>query len=252
MLHLIALLRCPKIFPRTNLYLGCGDHLSFLFGRPVFFLPEPPVQSRVEEVITHFLYCSEGRHKWDLAEVRQILSLPSSWVSPGPAALPPMLSICLVCAFSFWFSLSTYPAFPMITTCPISSSSAAFLAYLFTQVSSPYWKDMDNMEAGCAICTGSAGEVGHEPDVWRDTCPAGCSSWCLVPGQGAALYDAFKVPLCHFLLWSQQVWVDLPCELCSALCATGLRETGLYWHCSDLDPWGWRLLPSIFIRYMAF
>lgn len=129
--------------------------------------------------------------------------------------------------FSFWFSLSTYPAFPMIATCPISSSSAAFLAYLFTQVSSPYWKDMDNMEAGCAICTGSAGEVGHEPDVWRDTCPA-CWVQLLVlsPWAGSCL-----------------VWVDLPCELCSALCATGLRETGLYWHCSDLDPWGWRRHP---------
>lgn len=52
--------------------------------------------------------------------MRQILSLRGSWVTPGPATLLSMLlSVWFV--LSFCPSLSTYPTFQMIATCPVSS-----------------------------------------------------------------------------------------------------------------------------------
>lgn len=124
-----------------------------------------------------------------LAVVRQVLSVPSNWVSPGPAALLAH-AVCLL-----WFGLSLWP---YSTHLPCFSDDShlphlllpLLLSFLACSHKCPdlpgetltAWRQV------CANYTGPAGEVGHEPGwlasypcVRRDTCPVGCSSWCWIP-----------------------------------------------------------------------
>lgn len=143
MLCPVALLRCPKCFPRTNMNAGVGTHSSFLFGSHLLSFSCPLALARtscpeLSRTDCPFLYgCFQEETSvillsWDR------FSVLSDWGSPGLVAHA--LSVYCGLDFPFWPYSTHLPCFSDDSHLPAPSPLlyTAFFPCLFTQVFSSY------------------------------------------------------------------------------------------------------------------